>query len=434
MNRSENVKNNIIYSSVLKILSIGISFLLIPLTVNYLTNVEYGIWITLYSIMSWINFLDVGLGLGLRNKLSEAVSKNNLEEIKTNLSTGIISISFIGVVFLLLFLFSINFIKMQTLFNTNLIRESELYLSVLITGCFVILSFVFSIINQIYYAYQKAAFTGMIQILNNFIMLILIYYLTLKNVHNLIYFIFCFGFATIFSKSLFIICFFYQHRELVPKIKFFKRKALEKMLTLGINFLFIQICSLLISSSSSFFITQILGPEYVRDYDICFKIFSFITMAHTLVCTPLWNAYTDAYIKKDYNWILKTIKKLVILMIPICIISIMLMLSINSIIKIWINSDIQISLFLIIVMGIYVIVNSWMNIWSYFLNGIGNIKIQMYVYIFATLICIPSGCYLMKYIGNVGMILGISIALFIIGMVLFIQSLYILKSMKEKDV
>lgn len=66
--RSQKVKKNIIYSFLLKFLSIGLSFILLPLTVHYLTEVEYGIWVTLFTIMNWVNFLNMGLGLGLRSK------------------------------------------------------------------------------------------------------------------------------------------------------------------------------------------------------------------------------------------------------------------------------------------------------------------------------------------------------------------------------
>ena len=52
-NRSKNVKKNIIYSFILKFFSIGLSFVLLPLTVHYLTEVEYGVWVTLFTVMNW---------------------------------------------------------------------------------------------------------------------------------------------------------------------------------------------------------------------------------------------------------------------------------------------------------------------------------------------------------------------------------------------
>lgn len=432
-NRTKQIKKNIIYSFILKLLSILLSFLLIPITINYLTVVEYGIWTVMFSVMSWINFLDFGLGLGLRNKLTEAVSKNDIREIKVNLSTGIILITAIGSIIFIIFFILINCINMQIVFNTKEISEQELYISTIFTGFFIIISFILSIVNQIYYAYQKSAITGFIQIINSFITLILVYYLTIRNIHGLLYFVISFGISMLFSRLMFAIYFFYTHKELIPNFKFFKKSIVKNIFNLGTVFFVIQICSLIISSTSSFFITQILGPQYVREYDLIFKLFNFVTIVHSLICTPLWSAYTDAFVKRDYEWIFKIIKKLMYLMIPICIMSLILMLSANYIVQIWIGQNIKISNILIIVMGIYVIVNCWMNIWSYFLNGIGNIKIQMYVNVFSTIICIPLGCYLMKYIGNTGMILGITLDILIIGIVLFFQSKYILKSMKANE-
>ena len=48
--RSVKVKRNIVYSFFLKGCSVGISLLLVPLTLDYLDAANYGIWLTLSSI------------------------------------------------------------------------------------------------------------------------------------------------------------------------------------------------------------------------------------------------------------------------------------------------------------------------------------------------------------------------------------------------
>lgn len=421
-NRSSIVKKNIIYSFFLKILGIGLSFILLPLTVNYLNEVEYGVWITLFSIMNWVNWLDMGLGLGLRNKLSEAVSKNNLNEIKRYLSTGIFAMIGIGSILLVIFLIGINLLKMQSIFNTKVISEQDLYISTLFTGIFVILAFVLSIINQIYYAYQKAAVTGAIQIVHNLIMLCIVYYLTLQPTHKLFYFVLSFGIAILFSRIIFIIDFFKKNRNIIPQLKYLKLDKLKNISSLGIKFFMIQIVCIAMFSSSNILITQCLGPEYVRSYDIVFKIFSFVTMIHGLICAPLWNAYTDAYVKKDFIWIRSIIKKMIYLMMPIILGCLILIWKIEWITNMWIrNTDILIPQYLSIFMGLYVILSCWNNIWSYFLNGIGNINIQIYSSIISVLIMLPLSWYLMKEIGVSGMICAICIGLFLAGIPQMIQ-------------
>ena len=54
--RSISAKKNIIASIIIKGLSMIITLLLVPLTLGYLSSYEYGVWLTLSSILNWINF------------------------------------------------------------------------------------------------------------------------------------------------------------------------------------------------------------------------------------------------------------------------------------------------------------------------------------------------------------------------------------------
>ena len=62
-------KKNIAASFVVKGLSVMINLALVPLTINYVNPSQYGIWLTLSSIIAWFSFFDVGFGNGLRNRL-----------------------------------------------------------------------------------------------------------------------------------------------------------------------------------------------------------------------------------------------------------------------------------------------------------------------------------------------------------------------------
>ena len=75
--RSIKAKKNILASFLIKGCSIGISLLLVPLTINYVNSSRYGIWLTLSSIVAWLSFFDIGLSQGLRNKFAEARAKND---------------------------------------------------------------------------------------------------------------------------------------------------------------------------------------------------------------------------------------------------------------------------------------------------------------------------------------------------------------------
>lgn len=72
--RSLNVKKNIALMILVKGGSILLSLLLVPLTLNYVDNECYGVWLTLSSMVVWISFFDIGINNGLRNRLTEALA------------------------------------------------------------------------------------------------------------------------------------------------------------------------------------------------------------------------------------------------------------------------------------------------------------------------------------------------------------------------
>lgn len=67
-------------------------------------------------------------------------------------------------------------------------------------------------------------------------------------------------------------------------------------------------------------LSRVQGPEAVTQYNIAYKYFNVLNMAANIILTPFWSAFTDAYIKRDYNWMrgtLEKLEKLWLLCIPI---------------------------------------------------------------------------------------------------------------------
>lgn len=72
----------------------------------------------------------------------------------------------------------------------------------------------------------------------------------------------------------------------------------------------IQISScLVIFGAANMFITQFCGPAEVTTYNIAYKFFNLLVIAYTIILSPMWNAYTDAYVKSDMKWIEQTFNR-----------------------------------------------------------------------------------------------------------------------------
>jgi O-antigen/teichoic acid export membrane protein len=101
--RSLKVKKNVTISFLIKGASIPVSLLLVRMTINYINPVQYGIWLTISSIIAWMYFFDIGLGNGLKNKLAHSLALNQEEEMNKYVSTTYAVISIIAFVFFAIF-------------------------------------------------------------------------------------------------------------------------------------------------------------------------------------------------------------------------------------------------------------------------------------------------------------------------------------------
>lgn len=165
--RSKNIKLNIYISFIFKIISIVLSFLVIPMTINYLNSEQYGIWMTLLSLLSWMSFMDIGIGNGLRNKLTESISKNDIKGAREYITTAYATISSIVIIMFLVFIIIISKLNWNKIFNTQTVSNIDLIKLVITVLCFFLLNFVISLSNQLFYAVQESALTGVSSLLLN---------------------------------------------------------------------------------------------------------------------------------------------------------------------------------------------------------------------------------------------------------------------------
>ena len=84
--------------------NILVNLMLIPITINYVNADNYGIWLTVSSIISWMSFFDIGINNGLKNKFAEAKAMNNEVLIQKYVSTTyfVLALIFVPLMILLL--------------------------------------------------------------------------------------------------------------------------------------------------------------------------------------------------------------------------------------------------------------------------------------------------------------------------------------------
>jgi O-antigen/teichoic acid export membrane protein len=412
--RTKNITKHVLISFIYKGGSIITSFLMVPLTIKFLDTENYGIWLTLSSFIAWFAFFDIGLGHGLRNKFAEAKAKNDVTISRGYVSSAYFTILAVSLALFILF-FSINFIINWTkVFNVNPKLEKDLGLLMPIVFGFFCLQLVLKLITTIYTADQHHSMQGKVTFYSQACSLLFIWILTKTSESSLLIFGTIFSaFPVLFLLALNFVAFSSRYKAYKPSIKLWKKKYLKDIFGLGMRFFVIQIAGMILFSTDNIIITQLFGPKEVVPYNIAFKYFSIINMALSLVLTPFWSSVTEAYIQQDFQWIKKSMNNLMKISFLSILLTIFLIFISSYFYKLWIGDKVSIPKTLTITMAIYYSLNIFYTPFTYFINGTGKVKLQMYSIIITAIFNIPLSIFLARdlELGVTGVIVSTIICL-----------------------
>lgn len=400
---------NILFSGFLKIVGLLTSLVIVPITINYLNNEVYGIWMTITSILYWITTFDIGLGNGMRNYLAEALATNDTKLGKKYISTTMLLLSLIALSMAIVLLYPLITINFNSFFNTNAIAGNELRMAVVIAVGFTLMNFVLKNIGMIFVAMQKYAINDLLSISGNVIALILIYILTKVTTGNLVLVVLAYTMTSCVAFLLAAIPLFWKHPELKPSLRFFDKSLGKKIVGKGFGFFVIQISScLVIFGAANFFITQSCGPAAVTTYNIAYKFFNLLVIAYTIILAPMWNAYTDAYVKGDMQWIKATFNKaLKFWVLSICG-GLGMLLICNLFYKLWIGNMVNVPLSVSASTLIYVCFFNLNNCATYLINGLNKIFVQIIISLAVTTLYMITVLAFGRKLGVEGIVLSMA--------------------------
>lgn len=397
--RTNNYLKQVKRSLVFKIGTIGASFIAVPLMISYLGEEKFGIWATMLTIFNWIMLFDFGVANGLKNKVSESLVKENYTEASSYISTAYGLIGLFSLFFYILFLLISAYIPWNQFYNTKNISYTELRSASLILAFFIFFNFWLSLINQIYHGLQKSSFIIFGQFVSNFFALIFIVVLKNYTKSSILLLTWAYGFSMITSNILLSVFIFRTLNRLAPKIKYFDKTKIKPLLGIGVKFFVIQIAVVVIFLTDKILITQLLGPSSVTPYEVLFKLFSTITISHSLLLTPLWPAFSDAFYKQDFRWIQINLWQQIKIVVLLIFISFLLALFGPSIVDLWVGNQVKASGELYFLFAFFVSVSVWNNVFACFVNSTNKINIQFYTSIFGAILNVPLSIFFVNTLG-----------------------------------
>jgi len=122
-------------------------------------------------------------------------------------------------------------------------------------------------------------------------------------------------------------------------------------------------------------------------------------MGFSIVLVPFWSAFTDAFTRGEIGWIRSSMTKL-LRMLGVVVAALIVMFAVAPwVFKLWLGDRVAVSWQLNLLMVVYVFIRSWNNIFAYFINGVGKIKLQLVTAVVVSVINIPLSIFLGRDMG-----------------------------------
>jgi O-antigen/teichoic acid export membrane protein len=287
-----------------KVLTIGISFASVPLTVHYLGPERYGVWLTISSLLIWMSMTDFGLaGNALINVLSEANGNDDRLEAQRYASSAIWALNAIAAILAVAVIASFRFIPWNSVFKVTSMSSHELATACALALLFFILSLPLSVQYSIYTAYQDGFLSNVWGIISNICALITLVIVT--RLHGgLPQLVLALSGTRVFLAFL-NLCymFFKRYRWLMPVPSAVHWYCVRRLFKLGMKYVVTQLGALGIYQSQPMIITQILGPTSVIIFVIAQKIITLPLDLVYMLTAPFVPAFGEAKARNDWPWI-----------------------------------------------------------------------------------------------------------------------------------
>lgn len=376
------------------------SILLMPLMIKYTNKIDYGLWLTISSFISWFTFFDLGFSMGLRNKFAESVANNDRVSLEKYISTAYFTVTIIAVILFVTFYFVTNALNWS-----GILGASEAYIFTLqslipILFAFFCIQLILRLVTSLYLGDNVAFIPNLLSFTTQMFSVIIIYFLGKYSMTSL--FIFSITLSALPLFFLLLLNFFAyrsKYREFKPSIKFVDLKSFWELFSLGGKFFILQLSVMILFTTDNFIISNICGPSAVIPYNISNRYFGVLSQFQLVFLAPFWSIFTDFYVKKENDKIRKKMSNLIGFSISLIMCLLVFYWLSPIIYKLWFNNEVVISRRLDFLMMVYFAIVIFYSPFNYFINGSGKITLHTIGFVISAIINIPLSYFFAKYLG-----------------------------------
>ncbi len=292
-----------------RVVNILTGLLTVPITLNYLGEDLFGIWMVVTNVLGFLSFSDFGIGIGLRNTLIECAGKDDIESPKKLIGNALIILCGLAIL-----IASVVFFIFPALSWGELIKckdptsVPEILPTMQSVVLMLALGFPISQLLNITSAYQRGYwgylyyFIG--RVLGFFFVVWCVYrkqplWLIAGGYVGFPYFVMFIGWFFLFKVMPFL-------RPWPVKIE---KSLLKRLFGIGFFVLLHSLSLSLINASAVIIIANTINAASAIPYSVTLKLLGVSSVVTASFFMGFSVAVGEAWHRKDFGWVHKTIKR-----------------------------------------------------------------------------------------------------------------------------
>ena len=382
-----------------KALSMILLIVSVPLTLSYLGNERFGIWMTISSFAALLAFLDFGIGNGLLNRVAHSAADTKRERLPQVITNGLLLLCIVGAFVGTALLAISYFIPWHSLIKVN---DPALVLEIRTSASTFAVVFGLSLpflgLQRVFLGLQEGFLVHVATAIASIVSLGLLLVVTSRQgaVPELI--LVTIGVQAVAPIVLFPLL---LRRRLLVRCSLLQfRNDGSTLLRTGGGFFVLQLASMVAWGSDSLIVSSMLGASQVAILAVTYRLFQFVTQPLAMITNPLWAGYADAAARKDSKYIRQTLKTSMVLSFSIALIGAAIVLAFHRwLIAHWTSNSVEVPILLAVGYAAWSVLDATGNAFAMFLYGVGILRPQLIVASLFCLVAIPLKIYLVNQMG-----------------------------------
>jgi O-antigen/teichoic acid export membrane protein len=377
--RHRRVALSVAASALSKVIGLLVTLVSIPLTLSYLGAERFGVWSTLSSLIITLQFIDLGIGNGLVNAVSEAHGRGDRAAIRRYFSSAVLALTGVAVLVLMLAPVLVTQVPWADLMKlSEPLARQEVSASVAAFLCCIALGIPLALVQRVQVGLQQGFVASLWQCVSNLVSLVAIWLATRLEL-GLPWLVVALLGAPLLTALLNAMSFLAgASRDLRPGLRYVTRPAVKELLSTGVAFLVLQIAVAGVLYSDTFIIAYKLGAAMVAEYAVPERLFSIVSVLLATAMGPLWPAYREAIVRGDLPWVTRTLRRSLALAVGLSFLaSLFLVLAGPWLMMHWVGAAVPANGPLLMMLGLWKILESAGLALAMFLNGAGVLRLQV---------------------------------------------------------